>query len=75
MMDLSIPLKVTNTLSFINGLLKNVPVGVKLADSDYEKVVTYAVAWAVGGLYEAQERFQFHEWLQSKNCSLPANKK
>lgn len=54
MMDLSIPLKVTNTLSFINGLLKIVPVGVKLSDSDYEKVVTYAIAWAVGGLYEAQ---------------------
>jgi hypothetical protein len=35
MMDLSIPLKVTNTLSFINGLLKNLPVGVKLTDPDY----------------------------------------
>jgi hypothetical protein len=75
MMDVSIPLKVTNTLSFINGLLKSLPVGTKLSDTDYEKVVTYAVTWAVGGLYEAQERFQFQEWLQSKNCQLPQNRK
>ena len=53
-MELSIPLKVANALSFINGLLKILPVGVKLSDSDYEKVVTYAITWAVGGLYEAQ---------------------
>jgi len=33
------------------------------------------IAWAVGGLYEASERFQFHEYLQSKNCPLPPNKK
>lgn len=54
MMDVSIPCKVLNTLSFVSGILKQVPAGVKLLDSDYEKVVTYAVAWAVGGLYEAQ---------------------
>ncbi len=74
-MDVSIPLKVINTLSFVSGLLKPLPAGVKLSDQDYEKVLTYAVSWAVGGLYEAQERFQFHEWLQQKNCSLPPNKK
>lgn len=75
MMDVSIPLKVINTLSFVSGILKPLPAGVKLSDQDYEKVLTYAVSWAVGGLYEAQERFQFHEWLQQKNCSLPLNKK
>lgn len=75
MMDVSIPLKVINTLSFVNGILKQVPAGVKLSDNDYEKILTYAISWAVGGLYEAQERFQFHEWLQQKNCILPTNKK
>lgn len=75
MMDVSLPLKVINSLSFISGLLKPIPAGVKLSDADYDKVVTYAVAWAVGGLYEAPERFQFHQWLQSKNCPLPPNKK
>lgn len=51
MMQVSLPLKVINTLSFISGLLKPIPAGVKLSDADYDKVVTYAVAWAVGGLY------------------------
>lgn len=54
MMDISVPLKVINTLSFVNGILKQVPAGVKLSDQDYEKVLTYAISWAVGGLYEAQ---------------------
>ena len=35
MMDVSIPLKILNTLSFVNGILKQVPVSAKLADSDY----------------------------------------
>lgn len=75
MMDLTIAQKITNTLSLINGLLKSVPAGSKLSDGDYEKVVVYAIAWAVGGLYEAGERFQFHDYLQSKNAPLPLNKK
>ena len=75
MMDVSPAMKISNTMSLINGLLKNVPAGTKLSDADYEKIVVYAVAWAVGGLYEASERFQFHEYLQSKNCPLPLNKK
>jgi dynein heavy chain len=75
MMDVSQAMKISNTMSLINGLLKNVPAGTKLSDADYEKVVVYAISWAVGGLYEAAERFQFHEFLQSKNCPLPLNKK
>ena len=54
MMDVSVPLKVINTLSFVNGILKQIPAGVKLSDQDYEKVLTYSISWAVGGLYEAQ---------------------
>ena len=74
-MDLSLPIKITNALSLLSGLLKNVPTGSKLSDADYEKVVVYSVAWAVGGLYEAAERFQFHDYLQSKNAPLPLNTK
>lgn len=74
-MDMSPPMKITNTLSLINGLLKVLPPGSKLSDVDYEKVVVYSLSWAVGGLYEASERFQFHEFLQSKNCPMPLNKK
>ena len=75
MMAVTAPLKIINTLSLINGILAQVPVGTKLADQEYERVVVYSMAWAVGGLYESQERFQFHEWLQSKNAPLPQNKK
>jgi dynein heavy chain len=60
MMDVSLAMKIVNTLSLINGLLKTVPAGTKLSDLDYEKLVVYSVSWAVGGLYEAAERFQFH---------------
>ncbi len=60
MMDLSVPMKIVNTLSLINGILKGVSPGVKLSDTDYEKIVVYSIAWSVGGLYEAAERFQFH---------------
>jgi len=55
-------------------MLRVLPQGTKLSEQDYEKVITYAISWAVGGLYEAQERFQFHEYLQSKNCQLPPKK-
>lgn len=75
MMDVSVPMKIVNTLSLVNGLLKSLDASAKLSDIDYEKVITYSVAWAVGGLFEASERFQFHEFLQSKNLPLPANKK
>lgn len=75
MMDLSLPMKIVNTLSLVNGLLKSVNAGTKLSDIDYEKIVVYSLSWAIGGLYEAAERFQFHEYLQSKNVPLPANKK
>ena len=51
MMDVSLPMKIINTMSLINGILKGVPPGSKLTDLDYEKVVVYAISWAVGGLY------------------------
>lgn len=77
-MIISTPLKVINTLNLVNGLLKplmsNTNVNMKLSVADYEKVVVYSMAWAIGGLYEAPERVQFHEYLQTKNCPLP-NKK
>jgi hypothetical protein len=53
MMDVSVPMKITNTLSLINGMLKALPAGSKMSDVDYERVVVYSIAWAVGGLYEA----------------------
>lgn len=74
-MSVTTPLKVINTLSLLNGLLKPLAAGSKLSDVDYDKVVTYSVAWAVGGLFEAAQRFMFHDYLQSKGAPLPTNKK
>lgn len=51
MMDVSLPMKIVNTLSIVNGLLKNVPIGTKLSDNDYEKVMVFSISWAIGGLY------------------------
>lgn len=75
MMELTLPMKIVNTMSLMNGILKGVPPGTKLSDLDYEKIVLYSIAWAIGGLYEAAERSQFQEFLQSKNCPLPLNRK
>jgi len=54
-MDLTLPLKVINSLNLIGGFLRLAPTGrVRLSEVAYERVITYAIAWAVGGLYEAQ---------------------
>ena len=50
-MENSLALKLINTLNLINGLLRVLPQGVKLTDVEYERVVVYAVSWAIGGLY------------------------
>lgn len=50
-MQLSIPLKVINSLNLIGGMLRELPPGTKLSEQDYEKVITYGISWAVGGLY------------------------
>lgn len=73
-MSISTPLKIISTLGLVNGLLKGLGPGVKLDEQDYERVVVYALSWAVGGLYEAPERAAFHEYLQNKGAPLP-NKK
>ena len=51
MMDLSLPMKIVNTLSLVNGLLKNVNAGTKLSDKKKKKIVVYSLSWAIGGLY------------------------
>ena len=53
MMSVSVQLKLINTLNLVNGLLRHLNAGVKLSEIEYERVVTYAVSWAIGGLYEA----------------------
>lgn len=45
-----------------------------LDDQQLEKFVCYAVAWSIGGLYEAQDREAFHNLMFSKNAPIPPKK-
>jgi dynein heavy chain len=37
----------------------------------YEKFFVYCYAWAMGGLFEAEDREKFHKFLESRNAPLP----
>jgi hypothetical protein len=45
--------------------------GEQLDKASYEKYFTYALAWAIGGLFETEEREKFHKFLESRNAPLP----
>jgi hypothetical protein len=34
-------------------------------------IITFAIVWAVGGVYEKDEREQFHQFLEEKGYPLP----
>ena len=38
----------------------------------YERIFVYCVAWAIGGLFETEEREKFHKFLEQRNAPLPA---
>jgi len=40
--------------------------------TSYERFFVYSLAWAVGGLFETEEREKFHKYLESKNAPLPS---
>jgi dynein heavy chain len=74
-MQIETPIKVTNTINLINGILRTLPAGKFLPEKDYEKVVVFAMSWAIGGLYEYNERYQFQEYLMSIGAPLPSIKR
>jgi len=37
----------------------------------YEKYFVYCMAWAIGGLFETEEREKFHKFLESRNAPMP----
>jgi len=37
----------------------------------YERIFVYSLAWAIGGLFETEEREKFHKFLESRNAPLP----
>ena len=75
-MDISNVLKVLQTLNLLNGVLRPaVQANKTLAESDYEKVVIYCLTWALGGVYEKEDRQLFHEYLASKGAPIPQKSK
>lgn len=71
-MELSEVLRITNFLNLLNGVLNQfISLNKQLDEIQLEKVVVYALTWALGGLYESEERQQFHEYLREKNCPIP----
>ena len=71
-MDVSLLIKITNTLNLLTGMLKPLNILNKvLSEQDYEKIIIYCITWAVGGVYEMQDRQTMHEYLWSKGAPLP----
>lgn len=55
--DISYVMKVTQTLNLLNGILKPlVNANKTLTEQDYEKVVVFALSWALGGIFEVADR-------------------
>lgn len=65
---------VTNTLNLLSGLLLNYT-NKTLSDVDYEKLVIFSMAWALGGTYENADRTLFNEWIASKGGPMPSKLK
>lgn len=75
-MDVSLLIKVTNTLNLLTGILKPLNALNKIvSEQDYEKLVIFSLTWAVGGIYESADRNAFHEYLWSKGAPLPPKSK
>lgn len=53
-MEVSHVCRVTMTLNLLAGILRPlVSTNKTLSEADYEKVIVYALCWAVGGVFEA----------------------
>ncbi len=43
----------------------------QLDKASMEKFFVYSFAWAIGGLFETEDREKFHKFLESRNAPLP----
>lgn len=63
-MDVSAVIKITNVLNLITGFLQPyIDNKSSLESEQLEKIVVYAIAWAVGGIYESADRQIVHDFL------------
>lgn len=76
MMDVSPVINVLNTLNLLTGCLQHfVQIQKTLSEQEYERLVVFSLAWAIGGIYEAQDRIRMHELFLSKNAPVPQKSK
>jgi len=70
--EISSIIKVTNLLNLLTGILMPVvSQNRSLSNDEYERIFVWCLSWAFGGIYEAKERQEFHEWLVAKNAPMP----
>jgi hypothetical protein len=43
-----------------------------ISAAQYEKIMTYSLAWSLGGLFETDDRINFHTFLESKGAPVPS---
>jgi dynein heavy chain len=56
-MEISYVIRIVMTLNVLVGILRPLVQSNKtLTETDYEKVIVYAITWAIGGVFEAQDR-------------------
>jgi dynein heavy chain len=62
----------SNLINLFNAcLLPFMGGGENLSKAQLEKFFIYSLAWALGGLFEAEERERFHKYLESLGAPLP----
>jgi len=73
MMNISFVIMITNVLNLVTGLLMPYADNkASLEQEQLEKLVVFAIAWAVGGVYEFHDRQIVHEFLYTKGAKIPA---
>jgi len=56
------------TAVLLEKVVKQIPVD----KGAFERLFTYSIAWAFGGLFEYEDREKFHKFLESKGAPLPS---
>ena len=66
-------IRLSNLINLFEAVVKQfLDRGDKLNAIALEKVFVYTFAWAIGGLFETEERDRFHKFLESLGAPLPS---
>lgn len=65
--------RITQMLNLLQALLQQYILKQEVIDKPaLEKLFIYCLTWALGGLFETEDREKFHKLLESKHAPLPA---